>query len=102
MRRKVEQEGYLQNASKSGSSSLPISHSFVKSTNPVMTFPHHSPDHAQLLPLSPVNYTYISDTHRVSGIKLTSTNQINTNNQDSSANLILIGSTDALLHGSAF
>ncbi|KAF6716107.1 Transcriptional activator Myb [Oryzias melastigma] len=65
MRRKVEQEGYLQNASKSGSSSLPISHSFVKSTNPVMTFPHHSPDHAQLLPLSPVNYTYISDTHRM-------------------------------------
>uniref|UniRef100_A0A8C8DGM7 Transcriptional activator Myb n=1 Tax=Oryzias sinensis TaxID=183150 RepID=A0A8C8DGM7_9TELE len=61
MRRKVEQEGYLQNTSKSSSSSLPISHNYTKSTNPVMSFP----DHTQLLPLSPVNYAYISDTHRM-------------------------------------
>ncbi|XP_037541335.1 transcriptional activator Myb [Nematolebias whitei] len=65
MRRKVEQEGYLQSALKTGSSSLSISHGYVKSTNHIMSFPHHSPNHAQLSPVSPLNYTYMSDTHRV-------------------------------------
>uniref|UniRef100_A0A7N6AXZ6 Transcriptional activator Myb n=1 Tax=Anabas testudineus TaxID=64144 RepID=A0A7N6AXZ6_ANATE len=65
MRRKVEQEGYLQNSSKNSNSSLSISHSYVKTANHIMGFPHHSPNHAQLPPLSPHNYSYISDTHRV-------------------------------------
>uniref|UniRef100_A0A7N8YAN3 Transcriptional activator Myb n=1 Tax=Mastacembelus armatus TaxID=205130 RepID=A0A7N8YAN3_9TELE len=65
MRRKVEQEGYLQNTSKNSNSSLSVSHGYVKSTNHIMGFPHNSPNHAQLPPLSPLNYTYISDTHRV-------------------------------------
>ncbi|XP_047430415.1 transcriptional activator Myb isoform X2 [Mugil cephalus] len=65
MRRKVEQEGYLQNTSKSSNSSLSISHGYVKNPNHIMGFSHHSPSHAQLPPLSPLNYTYISDTHRV-------------------------------------
>ncbi|XP_029966616.1 transcriptional activator Myb isoform X1 [Salarias fasciatus] len=60
MRRKVEQEGYLQSTPKSNNSALPISHSFVKTA--IMAFPHHSPNHAQL---SPFHYPYISDTHRV-------------------------------------
>ncbi|XP_029281716.1 transcriptional activator Myb [Cottoperca gobio] len=64
MRRKVEQEGYLQIASKNGNSSLSISHGYVKTNNHIMGFPHHSPSHAQMSPLSPLNY-YISDTHRV-------------------------------------
>lgn len=68
MRRKVEQEGYLQSALKTGSSSLSISHGYVKSTNHIMSFPHHSPSHAQLSPVSPLNYTYMSDTHRVSEV----------------------------------
>ncbi|XP_070705650.1 transcriptional activator Myb isoform X4 [Pempheris klunzingeri] len=66
MRRKVEQEGYLQSTSKNSSSSLSISHSYVKTNNHIMGFSHHSPSHAQLPPLSPLNYTYITDTHRVS------------------------------------
>ena len=61
MRRKVEQEGYLQNTSKNNSS-LAISHGYVKANNHIMGFPHHSPSHAQLPP-----YAYIADTHRVSG-----------------------------------
>lgn len=65
MRRKVEQEGYLQSSAKSGSSSLSMSHGYVKTSNHLMAFPQHSPSHAQLPPLSPLNYTYISDTHRV-------------------------------------
>uniref|UniRef100_A0A8D0D332 Transcriptional activator Myb n=1 Tax=Sander lucioperca TaxID=283035 RepID=A0A8D0D332_SANLU len=63
MRRKVEQEGYLQIAAKN--SSLSISHGYVKTNNHIMGFPHHSPSHAQLPPLSQVNYAYISDTHRI-------------------------------------
>lgn len=66
MRRKVEQEGYLQNTSKNSNSSLSLSHGYVKTPNHIMSFSHHSPNHAQLPPLSPLNYTYISDTHRVS------------------------------------
>ncbi|XP_008295230.1 transcriptional activator Myb [Stegastes partitus] len=62
MRRKVEQEGYLQNASKNNGSSLSIGHGYVKASNHVMGYPHHSPNHTQLPPL---NYNFISDTHRV-------------------------------------
>ncbi|XP_068198342.1 transcriptional activator Myb isoform X2 [Antennarius striatus] len=65
MRRKVEQEGYLQGTSKSNSSSLSINHGYVKANNPIMGFPHHSPSPGQLPPLSPLNYSYITDTHRV-------------------------------------
>ncbi|XP_028253653.1 transcriptional activator Myb isoform X2 [Parambassis ranga] len=66
MRRKVEQEGYLQNTAKASNSSLSISHGYVKTSSHIMGFPHHSPSHAQLPPLSPLNYTYhIPDTHRV-------------------------------------
>uniref|UniRef100_A0A3Q2QEB6 Transcriptional activator Myb n=1 Tax=Fundulus heteroclitus TaxID=8078 RepID=A0A3Q2QEB6_FUNHE len=60
MRRKVEQEGYLQNTSKNGGS---MSHGYIKTPNHIMSFPHHSPSHAQL---PPVTYNYISETHRVS------------------------------------
>ncbi|TDH00357.1 hypothetical protein EPR50_G00187380 [Perca flavescens] len=63
MRRKVEQEGYLQIAAKN--SSLSISHGYVKNNSHIMGFPHHSPSHAQLPSLSQVNYAYISDTHRL-------------------------------------
>lgn len=62
MRRKVEQEGYLQGTSKNNS----VHHGFIKTNNSIMAFPHHSPSHAQLPPLSPLNYAYIADTHRVS------------------------------------
>lgn len=65
MRRKVEQEGYLQGTSKNNSS-LSVNHGFIKTNNNIMAFPHHSPSHAQLPPLSPLNYAYIADTHRVS------------------------------------
>lgn len=65
MRRKVEQEGYLQSTSKNNSS-LAISHGYGKTNNNLMGFPHHSPSHAQLPPLSPISYAYITDTHRVS------------------------------------
>ncbi|XP_040920819.1 transcriptional activator Myb isoform X2 [Toxotes jaculatrix] len=65
MRRKVEQEGYLQNTSKNSNSSLSIGHGYVKTNNHIMGFPNHSPSQAQLPPLSPLNYTYISNTHRV-------------------------------------
>ncbi|XP_073349047.1 transcriptional activator Myb isoform X2 [Pagrus major] len=61
MRRKVEQEGYLQSASKNNSPSLSIGHGYVKTNSNIMGFPHHSPSHAQL----PLNYAYITDTHRV-------------------------------------
>ncbi|XP_069014431.1 LOW QUALITY PROTEIN: transcriptional activator Myb [Embiotoca jacksoni] len=65
MRRKVEQEGYLQNQAKNGNSSLAISQGYGKAANHIMGFAHHSPSHAQLPPVSLLNYTYISDTHRV-------------------------------------
>ncbi|XP_029903749.1 transcriptional activator Myb isoform X2 [Myripristis murdjan] len=65
MRRKVEQEGYLQNTSKSGNSSLSLGHSYVKAASHIMGFSHHSPNHTPLPPLSPLNYPYITDTHRV-------------------------------------
>lgn len=65
MRRKVEQEGYLQGASK-GNAALSASHGYVKASNNIMAFPHHSPSPSQLPPLSPLNYAYIADTHRVS------------------------------------
>ncbi|XP_036943136.1 transcriptional activator Myb isoform X1 [Acanthopagrus latus] len=61
MRRKVEQEGYLQSTSKNNSPSLSIGHGYVKTNSNIMGFPHHSPSHAQL----PLNYAYITDTHRV-------------------------------------
>lgn len=66
MRRKVEQEGYLQSASKNNSPSLSISHGYVKTNSNIMGFPHHSPSHAQL----PLNYAYITDTHRVSWLQI--------------------------------
>ncbi|XP_058470324.1 transcriptional activator Myb isoform X1 [Solea solea] len=66
MRRKVEQEGYLQSASKNGNSSLSINHGYVKTNSHIMGFPSHSTSQAQLPPLSPHNYSYISNTHRVS------------------------------------
>ncbi|KAM3861292.1 transcriptional activator Myb [Diretmus argenteus] len=65
MRRKVEQEGYLQSAAKNSNSSLSMSHGYVKTGNHIMGFSHHSPNHAPLPSLSPHNYPYISDTHRV-------------------------------------
>ena len=64
MRRKVEQEGYLQLTAKNGNSSLSISHGYVKNSNHIMGYPHHSPAHTQMSPLSQLYY--ISDTHRVS------------------------------------
>uniref|UniRef100_A0A3Q3JLV5 Transcriptional activator Myb n=1 Tax=Monopterus albus TaxID=43700 RepID=A0A3Q3JLV5_MONAL len=60
MRRKVEQEGYLQSTAKNGNSSLSIN--YIKTANHIF---HNSPSHVQLPPLSPVNYTYMSDTHRM-------------------------------------
>ncbi|XP_071335156.1 transcriptional activator Myb [Trachinotus anak] len=60
MRRKVEQEGYLQSTSKNSNSSLSIGHGYIKTTNHIMGFPNHSPNQAQLPPLSP-NYPYISN-----------------------------------------
>ncbi|XP_033931256.1 transcriptional activator Myb isoform X1 [Pseudochaenichthys georgianus] len=63
MRRKVEQEGYLQLTAKNSHSSLSISHGYVKNSNHIMGYPHHSPAHTQMSPLSQLYY--ISDTHRV-------------------------------------
>ncbi|CAJ1078211.1 transcriptional activator Myb isoform X2 [Xyrichtys novacula] len=65
MRRKVEQEGYLQSSAKNSNSSLSISHGYIKTNSHIMSFPHHSPSHAQLPPSPPLNYTYITETHRV-------------------------------------
>lgn len=62
MRRKVEQEGYLQSTSKNNNSSLSISHGYGKTNNHIIGFPHQSPSHTQL----PLNYAYITDTYRVS------------------------------------
>ena len=66
MRRKVEQEGYLQSAAKNSSAALSLG--YIKATNHIMGFPNHSPGQAQLPPHSPHNYAYISNTHRVSGL----------------------------------
>ncbi|KAM4633923.1 transcriptional activator Myb isoform 2-T2 [Polymixia lowei] len=63
MRRKVEQEGYLQSASKNGVSSLSNPLGYAKAANHIMGFSHHSPNHAPLPPLSSLNYPYIADTH---------------------------------------
>ncbi|KAF3849790.1 hypothetical protein F7725_019509 [Dissostichus mawsoni] len=63
MRRKVEQEGYLQLTAKNGNSSLSISHGYIKNSNHIMGYPHHSPAHMPMSPLSQLYY--ISDTHRV-------------------------------------
>uniref|UniRef100_A0A3P8UU89 Transcriptional activator Myb n=1 Tax=Cynoglossus semilaevis TaxID=244447 RepID=A0A3P8UU89_CYNSE len=66
MRRKVEQEGYLQNTSKNSNSSHSIGHSYIKPNSHIMGFSHHhSPSQAQLPPLSPHNYNYMTNTHRV-------------------------------------
>ncbi|XP_062268112.1 transcriptional activator Myb isoform X1 [Platichthys flesus] len=65
MRRKVEQEGYLQSAAKNGTSALSLGHGYIKAGNHIMGFPNHSSSQAQLPPLSPHNYPYISNTHRV-------------------------------------
>lgn len=59
MRRKVEQEGYLQSSAKSAGSSLSVAHGYVKAANHVMGFPHHSPN--QLPPLSPLSYNFMTD-----------------------------------------
>ncbi|XP_067098006.1 transcriptional activator Myb isoform X3 [Osmerus mordax] len=67
MRRKVEQEGYLQHANKSSAASMSVATGYGKA-NHILGFSHHSPNHVQLPPLSPLstNYPcYISDTHRV-------------------------------------
>ncbi|XP_062324070.1 transcriptional activator Myb isoform X2 [Osmerus eperlanus] len=67
MRRKVEQEGYLQHANKSSAASMAVATGYGKA-NHILAFSHHSPNHVQLPPLSPLstNYNcYISDTHRV-------------------------------------
>ena len=69
MRRKVEQEGYLQHANKSSAASMAVATGYGKA-NHILGFSHHSPNHVHLPPLSPLstNYPcYISDTHRVSG-----------------------------------
>uniref|UniRef100_A0AAQ6ACH4 Transcriptional activator Myb n=1 Tax=Amphiprion ocellaris TaxID=80972 RepID=A0AAQ6ACH4_AMPOC len=59
MRRKVEQEGYLQSSAKNTGSSLSIGHGYVKTANHIMGFPHHSPN--QLPPLSPLSYNFMTD-----------------------------------------
>ncbi|XP_061756674.1 transcriptional activator Myb isoform X2 [Nerophis ophidion] len=66
MRRKVEQEGYLQSAAKGTSSPLSVGHGYTKPSGHLMTFPHHSSSHTQLAPASPLRYQYISDAQRVS------------------------------------
>uniref|UniRef100_A0A3B4B003 Transcriptional activator Myb n=1 Tax=Periophthalmus magnuspinnatus TaxID=409849 RepID=A0A3B4B003_9GOBI len=65
MRRKVEQEGYLQNSAKHNSSPLSLNHNFIKAPSHMMTFSHHSPNHSQLSHVPPLNYAYIPDAHRV-------------------------------------
>uniref|UniRef100_A0A6Q2XL08 Transcriptional activator Myb n=1 Tax=Esox lucius TaxID=8010 RepID=A0A6Q2XL08_ESOLU len=65
MRRKVEQEGYLQHAAKSGSTSHSVAPGYGKSNHHIMSYsplPAHSPLSAHS-PL-PGNYSFISD-HRV-------------------------------------
>ncbi|KAL3979840.1 acetoacetyl-CoA synthetase [Sarotherodon galilaeus] len=65
MRRKVEQEGYLQNTTKNSSPSLPASRTYVKTNNQIMCFPQQ-PGHTQLTSNLPLSYaTYLSDARRV-------------------------------------
>ncbi|XP_075900728.1 transcriptional activator Myb isoform X2 [Nelusetta ayraudi] len=67
MRRKVEQEGYLQSAAKHNSA-LAVGHAYVKvggSGGGIMGFSHHSPGHTQLPSLSQFNYAYVTDKHRL-------------------------------------
>ncbi|KAM9355498.1 transcriptional activator Myb isoform 2-T2 [Pholidichthys leucotaenia] len=63
MRRKVEQEGYLQNTPKNNNNN-PI-RCFVKATNANMTFQHHSPSHTPVPALVQATYNFINDTHRM-------------------------------------
>ncbi|XP_061560565.1 transcriptional activator Myb isoform X4 [Phycodurus eques] len=66
MRRKVEQEGYLQSAtSKAAGSPLSLGHGYVKPAGHILAFPHHSPSHTHLPPMSPLSYAYMSDSQRV-------------------------------------
>ncbi|XP_077409556.1 transcriptional activator Myb isoform X1 [Vanacampus margaritifer] len=66
MRRKVEQEGYLQSATSKGAGSpLTLGHAYVKPAGHLLAFPHHPPSHAQLGPASPLSYAYMSDAQRV-------------------------------------
>ncbi|XP_019751814.1 transcriptional activator Myb isoform X1 [Hippocampus comes] len=66
MRRRVEQEGYLQSAGAKGAAGSPLGHGYVKpAAAHVLAFPHHSPGHAQLAPVSQLNYTYMADAQRV-------------------------------------
>jgi len=69
MRRKVEQEGYLQTAAKNAAGSLSVTSGYVKATNHLMSFAHHhASGHGPLQHLqASAGYPYISDAHRVSG-----------------------------------
>ncbi|XP_057679560.1 transcriptional activator Myb [Corythoichthys intestinalis] len=61
MRRKVEQEGYLQSAAKCAGSPLSLGHGYGKPAGHILAFPHHSP-----APASPLHYaSYMADTQRV-------------------------------------
>ncbi|XP_006797253.1 transcriptional activator Myb [Neolamprologus brichardi] len=74
MRRKVEQEGYLQNTAKNSSPSLPASRTYVKTNNQIMCFPQQ-PGHTQLTSNLPLSYaTYLSDARRVHSTPLLSFN----------------------------
>ena len=66
MRRKVEQEGYLQTAAKNGTGSLSLASGYAKATNHLMSFTHHSSNHGPLQHMSSPAYQYINDSHRVS------------------------------------
>ncbi|CAL8393896.1 unnamed protein product [Arctogadus glacialis] len=65
MRRKVEQEGYLQTAAKNGVGSLSLGSGYAKATNHLMSFTHHSSNHSTLQHMSSPSYPYISDAHRI-------------------------------------
>nr|XP_057912702.1 transcriptional activator Myb isoform X2 [Doryrhamphus excisus] len=65
MRRKVEQEGYLQSAAKGVGSPLSVGHGYTKPSSHLMAFPHQSPSHTQLPATSPLSYSYMSDAQRV-------------------------------------
>ena len=58
MRRKVEQEGYLQLANKSGAASMAGATGYGKA-NHILGFSHHSPNHVHLPPLSPLSLSPI-------------------------------------------
>ncbi|XP_056437998.1 transcriptional activator Myb isoform X4 [Gadus chalcogrammus] len=65
MRRKVEQEGYLQTAAKNGVGSLSLGSGYAKATNHLMSFTHHSSNHSTLQHMSSPSYPYLSDAHRI-------------------------------------